>query len=348
MIRLGGKSMSEQSVLEPPEIQESNKKQTILEVIDLKKHFPIRAGLLRRTIGTVKAVDGIHLQVRKGETLGIVGESGCGKSTMGRTFIRLYEPTAGKLIYKNTDISHLREAELRKSIRREIQMIFQDPYASLNPRKSIGHILLEPLTTHRIYSPSERVEAVEHLLETVGLSASHRSRYPHEFSGGQRQRIGIARALALRPDIVIADEAVSALDVSIQAQIINLMEELQSQFNLTYIFISHDLSVVRHISDRVGVMYLGKMMELADKEVLYSNPLHPYTQALLSAVPVMRTQGARPRERMILSGDLPSPAHPPEGCVFHTRCPQARAECRTIPPVYKEVKPEHFVACHLV
>ncbi|NDI35071.1 ABC transporter ATP-binding protein [Chengkuizengella sediminis] len=320
---------------------------TILEVHKLKKHFPIKSGILQKTSGHIRAVDGISFSIKKGETIGIVGESGCGKSTIGRTIIRLYEPTDGQIIFKGQDISHLREAELRQSVRKNIQMIFQDPFASLNPRKTLRSILKEPLNVHKKYSGKERDEHVGLLLEKVGLNASFINRYPHEFSGGQRQRIGIARALALHPELIIADEAVSALDVSIQAQIINLMEDLQEEFGLTYIFISHDLSVVRHISDRVGVMYLGNLMELAPKQDLYTEPLHPYTQALLSAVPIPRKKGAVQRERIVLEGDLPSPANPPSGCVFHTRCSAATGECKQIIPQFKEMKKEHYVACHL-
>lgn len=321
--------------------------ETLLELQDLKKHFPIKAGLLQKTVGHIKAVDGINLKVNKGETLGIVGESGCGKSTVGRTIIRLYEPTNGKIIFNGKDISHLSESDLRRDVRKNIQMIFQDPFASLNPRKTLRSIIREPLDTHQLYKSKERDIHVESLLEKVGLNASFINRYPHEFSGGQRQRIGIARTLALNPELIIADEAVSALDVSIQAQIINLMEDLQEEFGLTYIFISHDLSVVRHISDRVGVMYLGKMMELAAKKDLYAEPLHPYTQALLSAVPVPRKKGVMKRERIILKGELPSPSNPPKGCVFHTRCPAAFDLCRQVDPEFKEVRNNHFVACHL-
>lgn len=327
----------------PPE----DRFETLLELSDVKKHFPIKAGLLQKTVGQIKAVDGINLKVNKGETLGIVGESGCGKSTVGRTIIRLYEPTDGKIIFNGRNISHLSEGELRKDVRKNIQMIFQDPFASLNPRKTLRSIIREPLDTHNFYKSKERDEKVEALLEKVGLNASFINRYPHEFSGGQRQRIGIARALALNPELIIADEAVSALDVSIQAQIINLMEDLQEEFGLTYIFISHDLSVVRHISDRVGVMYLGKMMELASKKELYAEPLHPYTQALLSAVPIPRKKGVVKRERIILKGELPSPANPPKGCVFHTRCPAAFDLCKQVNPDFNEVKNNHFVACHL-
>ena len=319
----------------------------LLEVKDLKKHFPIKAGLLQKQVGSIKAVDGISFGVKAGETLGIVGESGCGKSTAGRTLIRLYEPTDGEILFNGMDIAKMSEKELRTKVRKDIQMVFQDPYASLNPRKTLKEILLEPLRTHKVIPRNQEEEFINGILEKVGFNPMFINRYPHEFSGGQRQRIGIARALTLNPKLIIADEPVSALDVSIQAQIINLMKDLQKDFDLTYIFISHDLSVVKHISDRVGVMYLGKMMECAPKKDIYAKPLHPYTQALLSAVPVPRKKGELPRERIILKGDLPSPANPPTGCVFHTRCPVATKMCSEIAPVYKEVSPEHFVACHL-
>ncbi|WP_202080823.1 ABC transporter ATP-binding protein [Caldalkalibacillus salinus] len=319
----------------------------LLKVENLKKYFPIKSGVLQKTVGHVKAVDGLTFSVKKGETIGIVGESGCGKSTAGRTLIRLYEPTEGNIIFKGQDISHLPEHTLRKSVRRDIQMVFQDPYASLNPRKTLKETLAAPYKVHRLANEKDRHERVASLLETVGLNPSFINRYPHEFSGGQRQRIGIARALALQPDLIIADEPVSALDVSIQAQIINLMEDLQEEFDLTYIFISHDLSVVRHISDRVAVMYLGNMMELAEKDDLYAEPLHPYTQALLSSVPIPRKANIKKRERIILQGDLPSPSDPPEGCVFHTRCPAVKDVCKQKVPQFQEVKDGHFVACHL-
>lgn len=324
-----------------------NRDKYLLEASELKKYFPIKTGVFQRTTGYIKAVDGINLTVKKGETLGIVGESGCGKSTLGRTLIRLYRPTAGNVIFKGKDISQLSEKELNRSVRKDIQMIFQDPYASMNPRKTLRSILNEPFKNYQMYDRNERKEKVKYLLGKVGFNPSFINRYPHEFSGGQRQRIGIARALALNPDLVIADEAVSALDVSIQAQIVNLLVDLQAEFDLTYIFISHDLSVVRHISDRVGVMYLGNMMELAPKVDLYKDPLHPYTEALLSAVPVPRKKGVNRRERIVLKGDLPNPANPPEGCVFHTRCPAAMDICREAIPVFKETKKDHFVACHL-
>ncbi|MED1773259.1 dipeptide ABC transporter ATP-binding protein [Bacillus velezensis] len=321
--------------------------ETILELKDVKKYFPIRSGFFKRKVGDIKAVDGVSFSLKRGETLGIVGESGCGKSTAGRTMIRLYKPTDGRILFKGQDISGLSEEKLRKSVRKNIQMVFQDPFASLNPRKTLRSIIKEPFQTHHMYSMSERNERVEELLAKVGLHPSFANRYPHEFSGGQRQRIGIARALTLNPELIIADEPVSALDVSIQAQVINLMEELQDEFNLTYLFISHDLSVVRHISDRVGVMYLGKMMELTDKHELYGNPLHPYTQALLSSVPVTRKKDAVKRERIILKGELPSPANPPKGCVFHTRCPMAKPICKEQIPAFEEAAPGHYVACHL-
>ncbi|MFP5200738.1 MULTISPECIES: ABC transporter ATP-binding protein [Bacillus] len=329
------------------QITELLEKETILELKQIRKHFPIKAGVFQKKVGAVKAVDGIDLKIYKGETLGIVGESGCGKSTLGRTMIRLYEPTDGQIFFKGQDISRVSESKLRQSTRKNIQMVFQDPFASLNPRKTLRSIIKEPYKTHHLYSLKERNEKVEQLLSKVGLHPSFANRYPHEFSGGQRQRIGIARALAMNPDMIIADEPVSALDVSIQAQVINLMEELQEEFDLTYLFISHDLSVVRHISDRVGVMYLGKMMELADKHSLYDEPLHPYTQALLSSVPVTRKKGQTKRERIMLQGDLPSPANPPKGCVFHTRCPHAKEICKEKVPAFEELKTNHFVACHL-
>ncbi|WP_269052792.1 dipeptide ABC transporter ATP-binding protein [Sporosarcina sp. G11-34] len=323
-------------------------KETLLEVRNLKKYFPVKAGILQRTVGHVKAVDDISFTVKRGETLGIVGESGCGKSTMGRSLIRLYEPTEGNVIFDGTDITNLSERKLRPLIRKKVQMIFQDPFASLNPRKTLGKTLNEPLTAHKLFgNKKEREERIKELLNVVGLHPSSMNHYPHEFSGGQRQRIGIARSLVLNPELIIADEAVSALDVSIQSQIINLLEELQSELDLTYIFISHDLSVVRHIADRVGVMYLGKLVELSEKNDLYAEPLHPYTQALLSAVPVIRKKGVVKRERIVLKGDIPSAANQPTGCVFHTRCPAKMKICETIIPEFKEAKPDHFVACHL-
>lgn len=320
-----------------------NETEYMLEAVNMAKHFPTKSGIFQRKTGQIKAVDGISLFVKKGETLGLVGESGCGKSTAGRTLIRLYEPTEGKVLFKGRDISHLPEKELIRAVRRNIQMIFQDPYASLNPRKTLKSILSEPFITHKLYDKKDREEKIADLLNRVGFNPSFINRYPHEFSGGQRQRIGIARALALNPELIIADEAVSALDVSIQAQIINLMEDLQEESGLTYILISHDLSVVQHISDRVAVMYLGKIMEFARKGDLYGEPHHPYTRALLSAVPGPMKQ----RERIVLKGDLPNPVNPPSGCVFRSRCPAEMDICRKVSPEFRELKKEHFVACHL-
>jgi oligopeptide transport system ATP-binding protein len=321
----------------------------LVNVQDLKMYFPVTAGLIfQRKIADVKAVDGLSFDVKKGETLGLVGESGCGKSTTGRAILQLYKPTAGSVNFGGTELTHLNAGKLR-SMRRKMQMIFQDPYASLNPRMSVGSIIGEPLQIHGLAKGSKaRKERIQDLMRVVGLNPYYANRYPHEFSGGQRQRIGIARALAVEPDFIVADEPVSALDVSIQAQIINLMEDLQQQFGLTYLFIAHDLSVVRHISDRVGVMYLGKMMEMADRNELYDNPLHPYTKALLSAVPVPDPAVERQRERIILTGDVPSPLRPPPGCVFHTRCPIAIEECRQVLPEWRDVGGGHMVACHRV
>lgn len=317
----------------------------LLKVEDLKKYFPIRTGLFSRKTGDVKAVDGISFEVFEGETLGIVGESGCGKSTTGRVIMRLHEATDGRVTFDGVELNSLSNDAMRK-VRREIQMVFQDPYASLNPRHSIGKILEEPLIVHGIGTAAERKKKVIEFLEVVGLSAYHAKRYPHQFSGGQRQRIGIARALMTNPKLIIADEPVSALDVSIQAQVLNLMKRLQEDLKLTYIFIAHDLGVVRHISDRVGVMYLGKMVELSNSEELYENPLHPYTQALLSAVPV--PDPGFERDQILLKGDIPSPADPPTGCTFHTRCPLAIELCKQQVPQFLEVKSGHYVACHLV
>jgi len=321
----------------------------LVNVQGLKMYFPVTAGLIfQRKIADVKAVDGIAFSVKKGETLGLVGESGCGKSTTGRAILQLYKPTAGSVNFGGTELTKLHAGDMRR-MRRRMQMIFQDPYASLNPRMSVGSIIGEPLQIHGLAKGSRaRKERIQDLMRVVGLNPYYANRYPHEFSGGQRQRIGIARALAVEPDFIVADEPVSALDVSIQAQIINLMEDLQQQFGLTYLFIAHDLSVVRHISDRVGVMYLGKMMELADRNELYENPLHPYTKALLSAVPVPDPSVERTRERIILTGDVPSPLRPPSGCVFHTRCPIAVEECRQAIPEWRDVGGGHMVACHRV
>lgn len=316
----------------------------LLQVKGLKKYFPIKGGIMGKHVGDVKAVDGVSFELMEGETLGIVGESGCGKSTTGRTIMRLLEPTEGDVYFEGKNITTMDKEELRKA-RREIQMVFQDPYASLNPRHNIQKILEEPLKVHGIGDAAERKAKVEKLLGIVGLSSYHAQRYPHQFSGGQRQRIGIARALMTNPKLIIADEPVSALDVSIQAQVLNLMKDLQQELRLTYIFIAHDLGVVRHISDRVGVMYLGKMVELAASEDVYTNPLHPYTKALLAAVPV--PDPAFKRETALLTGDIPSPANPPSGCTFHTRCPFKMEACASKKPVLVEVEPGHSVACHL-
>jgi oligopeptide/dipeptide ABC transporter ATP-binding protein len=316
----------------------------LLEVKNLKKYFPIKGGVLGREIGQVKAVDDVSFTVNQGETLGLVGESGCGKSTTGRSILRLIEPTDGKVIFKGKDVTAMSADEMRK-MRRDMQIVFQDPFASLNPRHTVEKILEEPLIVHGLGNAKERKERVHHLLQVVGLSDYHAKRYPHQFSGGQRQRVGIARALAVNPKLIVADEPVSALDVSIQSQVLNLMQDLQKEFNLTYIFIAHDLSVVRHISDRVGVMYLGRVVELADKDSLYENPKHPYTEALLSAVPIADPDIAR--ERIILQGDVPSPANPPKGCAFHTRCPKVMDICKVERPVFKDLGNGHYVACHL-
>lgn len=318
---------------------------TLLEVKNLKKHFPIKGGIIGKQVGSVKAVDDISFHIKKGETLGIVGESGCGKSTTGRLLMRLLEPTEGQIFFENQDITKLSRKEM-KSLRREMQMIFQDPFASLNPRHTVERILTEPLIVQGIGSPDERKRMVKEMLEVVGLSSYHAKRYPHQFSGGQRQRIGIARALMTRPKLIVADEPVSALDVSIQAQVLNLLQELQKEFDLTYLFIAHDLGVVRHISDRVGVMYLGHLVELTESEHLYEKPLHPYTKALLSAVPIADPKAVR-NDQEVLTGDIPSPSNPPKGCPFHTRCPMAMEICQSKSPAFQEVEPAHYVACHL-
>ena len=304
---------------------------SLLEVRDLKKHFPIKSGVLKRQTGTVYAVDGVSFAVEKGETLGLVGESGCGKSTTGRAVLRLIEATSGSVTFEGIDVMKAGGGEMQK-LRRDMQIIFQDPYASLNPRMRVRDIVGESLKIHDIGTPDERKKRVFELLETVGLNAEHAERYPHEFSGGQRQRIGIARALTLKPKLIICDEPVSALDVSIRAQVINLLEDLQDEFDLTYVFIAHDLSVVKHISDRVAVMYLGKVVEISDSRLLYDFPQHPYTEALLSAVPIPDPHTERARRRIILEGDVPSPANPPKGCVFHPRCPRAQEICTTAMP----------------
>ncbi|MCY9691485.1 ABC transporter ATP-binding protein [Paenibacillus alginolyticus] len=318
-------------------------KQPLIEVRNLKKHFPIKKGWLGRTVGHVKAVDGISLTLYKGETLGLVGESGCGKSTTGRTLLQLIEPTEGEVLYEGRNLVGMKPSKLRP-LRKELQIVFQDPYASLDPRLTVGEIIAEPMEIHRLCTGREKEKRVEELLEVVGLSGYHAKRYAHEFSGGQRQRIGIARALASNPKLIVADEPVSALDVSIQSQIINLLQDLQEQFGLTYLFIAHDLSVVKHISDRVGVMYLGNIVELADKNCLFDTPLHPYTQALMSAVP--SPDPLDKKERIVLKGDVPSPANPPAGCAFHPRCASCMDICRTERPVLQE-RDGHYIACHL-
>lgn len=316
----------------------------LLTVNNLKKYYPITGGVLGKEIGVVKAVDDVSFTVHRGETLGLVGESGCGKSTTGRSILRLIEPTAGEVIFEGKSVTAMKKEELRL-IRRDMQIVFQDPFASLNPRHNIEKILEEPLIVHGIGSSAERKKRVHEMLEVVGLNSYHARRYPHQFSGGQRQRIGIARALMLNPKLIVADEPVSALDVSIQSQVLNLIQDLQKELGLTYLFIAHDLSVVRHISDRVGVMYLGRLVELTTSEQLYQKPLHPYTQALLSAVPTPDPDIKK--ERIILQGDVPSPANPPSGCTFHTRCPHVTDLCRSTRPEFRDVGDGHFVACHL-
>ncbi|KAB3538617.1 dipeptide ABC transporter ATP-binding protein [Alkaliphilus pronyensis] len=317
----------------------------LLEVKNLKKYFPIQKGFLRKHVGDVKAVENVSFNLNPGETLGLVGESGCGKSTTGRAILRLVEATAGEVRYNGIDVLNARQNELRR-LRREMQIIFQDPYSSLNPRMTIGEAVGEALREHGLYKGKELKDRIIEVIEICGLADYHVNRYPHEFSGGQRQRIGIARALALNPSFIVADEPVSALDVSIQAQIINLMMDLQEKLKLSYLFISHDLSVVKHISDRVGVMYLGDIVELASKNDLYDNPLHPYTKALLSAIPVPDPK--MKRNIIILKGDIPSPANPPSGCKFHTRCPIAQDICKEEAPEFKEYQKGHFAACHLI
>lgn len=317
----------------------------LLEVADLKTYFPIKNGIFGKANSVVKAVDGVSFSLQAGETLGLVGESGCGKSTTGRSILRLIEPTSGSVKYQGMEVTNLKKTELRK-LRKEMQIVFQDPYASLNPRLTIGSILEEALSTHQIgRDTKERKEIVRSLLEKVGLNHRLGDRYPHEFSGGQRQRIGIARAIAVNPSIIIADEPVSALDVSIQAQILNLFQDVQDQLGLTYIFIAHDLSVVKHISDKIGVMYLGRMVEIASKEDLFRNPSHPYTKALMTAVPIPNP--TIKKERIILTGDVPNPSNPPKGCTFHTRCSACMDICKTVKPNEVEISPGHFVACHL-
>ena len=317
----------------------------LLSVSGLTKHFPIRRGLLQRQVGAVQAVDGLTFDVARGETLSLVGESGCGKTTTGRMLTRLIEPTDGRILFEDRDITHLSTGEMRP-LRRDVQMIFQDPYGSLNPRHTVGTIVGAPFRIQKVKTEHGTKRAVQDLLELVGLNPEHYNRYPHEFSGGQRQRIGIARSLALRPKLIVADEPVSALDVSIQAQVINLLEDLQNEFGLTYVVIAHDLSVVRHMSDRVAVMYLGKMVELADRDSLYARPMHPYTTALMSAVPLPDTNRRTKRERIRLQGDVPSPINPPPACRFHTRCWKAQEICKTVEPPLIQLAPGHQVACH--
>jgi oligopeptide/dipeptide ABC transporter ATP-binding protein len=330
---------TEPSVATPPTGEE------LLSVTGLVKHFPIRKGLLQRQTGAVQAVDGLDFTVTKGETLSLVGESGCGKTTTGRLLTRLLEPTAGRIIFEGRDITHLGEGPMRP-MRRDVQMIFQDPYGSLNPRHTVGKIVGAPFHLQKVKTEGGTKKAVQELLELVGLSPEHYNRYPHEFSGGQRQRIGIARTLALRPKLIVADEPVSALDVSIQAQVVNLLEDLQDEFDLTYVMIAHDLSVVRHVSDRVAVMYLGKIVEIADRVDLYESPMHPYTTALLSAVPIPDTKRKGKRERIRLQGDVPTPINPPPACRFHTRCWKAQDICKVVEPPLVELAPGHRSACH--
>lgn len=326
---------------------ESSKQNILLKVENLKMYFPIHHGVFQRKVGDVKAVDDVTFNVFHGETLGLVGESGCGKTSTGRAIIRLYKPTSGRVLFDDLDLVTIGGEQLRK-MRNKMQMIFQDPYASLNPRMSVREIVSEPLTVHKVASGQKKRDKVADLLHIVGLNPDLMNRYPHEFSGGQRQRIGLARALALNPALIICDEPISALDVSIQAQVVNLFEDLQEEFGLTYIFIAHDLSMVQHISNRVAVMYLGKIVEVASRDILYSNPLHPYTQALLSAVPIPDPVIEKERQRILLKGELPSPINPPKGCNFNTRCPVAEDICFEFEPDFVEIEDGHYCACHLV
>ncbi|MBT2217499.1 dipeptide ABC transporter ATP-binding protein [Virgibacillus dakarensis] len=335
--------MSEQVVSEKKK-KNLDQKEILLEVKNLKKYYPVHAGFFRRKVGDVKAVDDISLTLKKGETFGLVGESGCGKSTAGRTILRLTEATEGQIMFDGEDITDLGGSALRKA-RQDFQMVFQDPYASLNPKMMVGHLVDEPIRNYTNKSHKALKADVKELLRRVGLREEDYYKYPHEFSGGQRQRIGIARALALNPKLIVADEPVSALDVSIQSQVLNLLKELQNEFDLTYLFIAHDLSVVKHMSDRIGIMYLGHLVEVGDKDAIYKEPLHPYTQALTSAIP--EPDPLHKKERIILEGDVPSPQNPPTGCVFHTRCPVAMPKCKEIVPQLKEVRPNQQVACLL-
>ncbi|NNU75601.1 ABC transporter ATP-binding protein [Clostridium estertheticum] len=323
-----------------------NNEKVLVEIKDLKKYFPVKKGLFGKSNSFVKAVDGISFTINKGETLGLVGESGCGKTTCGRTIIKLYEPTGGQIIYDGHDLSKLTPKQMLP-YRKKIQMIFQDPYASLNSRMTVADIVGESIDIHGVYRGKDRMVRIQELLRTVGLSSEHANRYPHEFSGGQRQRIGIARSLAVQPEFIICDEPISALDVSIQAQIINMLEELQENMGLTYLFIAHDLSMVKHISNRIGVMYLGKMVEIGKSDEVYSHPMHPYTKALLSAIPIPDPEEAALRKRIMLNGEIPSPIDPPPGCRFKGRCQYAKAICSEVDPELKNLGADHFVACHL-
>ena len=323
-----------------------DKKDILIEIKNLKKYFPAKKGLLKRDRSYIKAVDDVSFTINRGETLGLVGESGCGKTTTGRTIIKLYEPTAGQIIYKGVDISKMKSSEIIP-YRKKMQMIFQDPYASLDSRMTVGDIVGEAIDIHKLFTGKERTERIHDLLNKVGLNSEHANRYPHEFSGGQRQRIGIARSLAVQPEFIICDEPISALDVSIQAQVINMLEELQESMGLTYLFIAHDLSMVKHISHRIGVMYLGKMVEIGNSEELYSHPLHPYTRALLSAIPLPDPISAANNKRIMLEGEIPSPIDPPSGCRFRGRCPYSKPICKEKDPQLKKVDKDHFVACHL-
>ena len=319
--------------------------ETILEVRDLKQHFPIRRGVFQRVVGHVRAVDGVTFSVKRGETLGLVGESGCGKTTTGRSILQVYKPTAGEVVFDGQDLTKMPSRDLRK-LRHKMQMIFQDPYSSLDPRLTVEEIVGEGMRANGVRNREVIRKRVKELMARVNLSPDYIDRYAHEFSGGQRQRIGVARALAVEPELIICDEPISALDVSVQAQVVNLLMDLQEDFNLTYIFIAHDLSMVKHISDRVAVMYLGNLVELADKRVLFDNPLHPYTQVLMSAVPVPDPVVEKERQRIVLEGDVPSPINPPSGCYFHPRCPMAKAICAQKKPQWREVEEDHWVACH--